>query len=67
VSSLGEPRRQPIDSESPSHGLRLVANKGSQTLGIVDPEAGREVAEIAEGGITGHQVAASPEGQTETC
>jgi YVTN family beta-propeller protein len=49
---------------SPSHGLLLVANKGNQTLGIVDPEAGREVAEIPEGGITGHEVAASPEGQT---
>jgi len=41
-----------------------VANKGNQTLGIIDPEAGRQVAEIPEGGITGHEVAASPEGQT---
>jgi len=49
---------------STSHGLLLVANKGNQTLGIVDPDAGREVAEIPEGGITGHEVAASPEGQT---
>jgi YVTN family beta-propeller protein len=48
----------------PSRGLLLVANKGNQTLGIVDPEAGREVAEIPEGGITGHEVAASPEGHT---
>ena len=47
----------------PSRGMLLVANKGNQTLGIVDPEAGREVAEIPEGGITGHEVAASPEGQ----
>jgi YVTN family beta-propeller protein len=46
-----------------SHGLLLVANKGNQTLGIIDPEAGREVAEVPEGGITGHEVAASPEGQ----
>ena len=49
---------------SPSHGLLLVANKGNQTLGIVDPVAGREVAEVPEGGITGHEVAASPEGYT---
>jgi YVTN family beta-propeller protein len=42
----------------------LVANKGNQTLGIIDPEAGREVAEVPEGGITGHEVAASPDGQT---
>jgi YVTN family beta-propeller protein len=46
-----------------SHGLLLVANKGNQTLGIIDPEAGREVAEVPEGGITGHEVAASPHGQ----
>jgi YVTN family beta-propeller protein len=48
---------------SPSRGLLLVANKGNQTLGIVDPEAGRELAEIPEGGITGHEVAASPDGR----
>ena len=46
-----------------SHGLLLVANKGNQTLGIIDPEAGREVAEVPEEGITGHEVAASPQGQ----
>jgi len=49
---------------SPSRGLLLVANKGNQTLGIVDPVAGLELAEVPEGGITGHEVAASPEGQT---
>jgi len=37
----------------PSRGMLLVANKGNQTLGIVDPEAGREVAEIPEGGNYG--------------
>jgi len=49
---------------SPSRGLLLVANKGNQTLGIIDPEEGREIAEVPEGGITGHEVAASPDGQT---
>jgi len=49
---------------TPARGLLLVANKGNQTLGIIDPEAGREVAEVPEGGITGHEVAASPDGQT---
>jgi len=48
---------------SVSHGLLLVANKGNRTLGIIDPEAGREVAEVPEGGITGHEVAASQNGQ----
>jgi YVTN family beta-propeller protein len=49
---------------SPSHGLLLVANKGNQTLGIIDPELGREVAEVPEGGVTGHEVAASAVGPT---
>ena len=49
---------------SPARGLLLVANKGNHTLGIIDPEAGRQVAEVPEGGITGHEVAASAEGPT---
>jgi DNA-binding beta-propeller fold protein YncE len=46
------------------HGLLLVANKGDQTLGIIDPRAGQQVATVPEGGITGHEVAASPDGRT---
>ncbi len=46
-----------------SRGLLLVANKGDHTLGIIDPELGRQVATVAEDGITGHEVAASPQGQ----
>jgi DNA-binding beta-propeller fold protein YncE len=48
---------------SPSNGLLLVANKGEQTLGLIDPAAGRQIATIAEGGVTGHEVAASPDGK----
>lgn len=44
-------------------GLLLVANKGEHTLGIVDPEAGRQVAIIPESGVTGHEVVASPDGR----
>jgi len=50
------------DSAKPA-GLLLVANKGEQTLGIVDPVAGRQIAVVAEDGITGHEVAASPDGK----
>lgn len=46
-----------------AHGYLLVANKGDQTLGIVDPESGLQVAVVAENGITGHEVAASPDGK----
>lgn len=48
---------------SSSAGLLLVANKGDQTLGLVDPDSGRQVATIAEGGVTGHEVVASPDGK----
>ena len=41
----------------------LVANKGDQTLGIVDPQTGKQVATVAEGGVTGHEVIASPDGR----
>jgi len=44
-------------------GWLLVANKGNQTLGLIDPEEGRMVATIAEEGVTGHEVAASPDGK----
>jgi YVTN family beta-propeller protein len=43
-------------------GLLLVANKGDQTLGIIDPVAGRQIATVTEDGVTGHEVAASPDG-----
>jgi hypothetical protein len=34
---------------SPPDGLLLVANKGEQTLGLIDPDAGRQIATVAEG------------------
>lgn len=46
-----------------SRGILLVANKGDQTLGIIDPDAGKQVATVAEGGVTGHEVIASPDGR----
>jgi DNA-binding beta-propeller fold protein YncE len=53
-----------LSSESAkASGLLLVANKGEHTLGVIDPNAGRQVATIPEGGITGHEVAASPDGR----
>lgn len=46
-----------------SRGWLLVANKGEHTLGIVDPEQYHQIATIPEEGITGHEVAASPDGR----
>ena len=45
------------------HGLLLVAEKGDQSLAIVDPAAGKVLVSVAEGGITGHEVTASPDGR----
>src|SRR5262245_21001767 len=44
-------------------GYLLVANKGDNSLGIIDPAAGRQIAVVALDGITGHEVAASPDGK----
>src|SRR5208283_1192960 len=48
---------------APSHGLLLVANKGDHTLGIIDSVEGQQIATVEEGGVTGHEVAASPDGR----
>jgi len=45
-------------------GWLVAANKGDATLGIIDTAAGRQVATVAEGGFTGHEVIASPDGKT---
>jgi YVTN family beta-propeller protein len=54
--------RDPLASKSQS-GLLLVANKGDETLGIVDAKQGKQVATVAEAGTTGHEVIASPDGK----
>ena len=47
-----------------SGGLLLVANKGESTMGIVDVDAGTQLAAVPENGVTGHEVIASPDGRT---
>jgi len=47
-----------------AQGARLlVAQKGDRSLAIVDPVAGTVIADVAENGITGHEVAGSPDGK----
>jgi YVTN family beta-propeller protein len=41
----------------------LVAEKGAQSLAIVDPTGGTVLASVPEGGATGHEVIASPDGR----
>jgi len=44
-------------------GFILTANKGSRAMGIIDPVSMKQVAEIPEDGVTGHEVIASPDGK----
>ncbi len=46
-----------------ARGLLLVANKGDQTVGIIDPAAGREIATIKETGFTVHELVVLPGGR----
>lgn len=52
------------DNPASPAAVLLVANKADRTLGIVDPQMGRQLATIPENDITGHEVAASPDGRT---
>ncbi len=46
-----------------SGGWLIVANKGDETVGIIDPDTGRQVAAVAEGGATAHELITSPDGR----
>ncbi|HVU17375.1 MAG TPA: hypothetical protein VHD32_10635 [Candidatus Didemnitutus sp.] len=43
-------------------GYLLVANKGDHTLSVVDVTQGKQIRVLQENGVTGHEVAASPDG-----
>src|SRR6187402_2190697 len=52
-----------IPATDAAPGLLLVANKGDHTLGIIDVVAGKQIATVAEDGVTGHELAASTDGK----
>ncbi len=54
---------QTSDQNSAS-GFLLTANKGSHTLGIINAQAGEQIEEVPEGGVTGHEVIATKDGRT---
>jgi YVTN family beta-propeller protein len=64
VLAVGFATSFPTVAPPASSGVLLVANKGDQTLGLVDPNTYRQVATIHETGVTGHEVTASPDGKT---
>jgi DNA-binding beta-propeller fold protein YncE len=41
----------------------LAANQQDRTLSVIDPVKATQIAAIPEGGVTGHEVAASPDGR----
>jgi DNA-binding beta-propeller fold protein YncE len=56
-------------AEAPAHDLvapeaLLVTNQGDRAMSVIDPATAKQVALVPEGGITGHEVAASPDGRT---
>jgi DNA-binding beta-propeller fold protein YncE len=53
-----------FSTSHPSKGVLIVANKGEHTMGVIDPETGRQLATVEEGGVTGHELIASPDGRT---
>jgi YVTN family beta-propeller protein len=52
----------PTSKNAPGPYL-LVANQGDRSLSIIDPATAKQIAAVPVGGITGHEVAASPDGR----
>jgi DNA-binding beta-propeller fold protein YncE len=52
------------DGEKTARPMLLVANQGDHNLSLIDPTAGKQVATVSVDGVTGHEVAASPDGKT---
>jgi YVTN family beta-propeller protein len=53
-----------LSLEAQTHtGLLLVCNKGDRTLSIIEPDSGKQLAAVAEDGVTGHEVIASANGK----
>ncbi|HEX9198779.1 MAG TPA: hypothetical protein VF865_04425 [Acidobacteriaceae bacterium] len=44
-------------------GTLLVANQGDHTLSLIDAAAGKQIAAVPVGGVTGHEVAVSADGK----
>jgi YVTN family beta-propeller protein len=55
LSALGAGAQRP---------LLLVANQADHNLSLIDPATNKQIAAVDVGGVTGHEVAASPDGRT---
>ena len=54
-------------AQSGAGPLLLVANQGDHTLSLIDPVAGRQIAAVPVGGVTGHEVERRRMGGLRTC
>jgi YVTN family beta-propeller protein len=52
------------NTATPVKPLLVATNQGDRDLSIIDPVAAKQLATVPEGGITGHEVATSPDGRT---
>jgi DNA-binding beta-propeller fold protein YncE len=52
-----------VSAVSAQQAHLLVTQKGEDSLALVDPVAGKVIASVPEGGTTGHEVIASPDGR----
>jgi DNA-binding beta-propeller fold protein YncE len=53
----------PARNRAQAEPVLLVANQGDHTLSIINPTTTKQIAAVPEGGTTGHEVAASPDGR----
>jgi DNA-binding beta-propeller fold protein YncE len=51
-------------TEGPTAPMLVATNQGDRDLSIIDPVAQKQLATVPEEGITGHEVATSPDGRT---
>jgi DNA-binding beta-propeller fold protein YncE len=49
---------------TPDKPLLVATNQGDRDLSIIDPAADKQLGTVPEGGVTGHEVATSPDGRT---
>jgi DNA-binding beta-propeller fold protein YncE len=58
---MTDPSTTPATADKP---LLVATNQGDHDLSIIDPAADKQLATVPEGGVTGHEVATSPDGRT---
>jgi len=56
--------RTQVGGASGERPLLLVVNQGDRDLSVIDPASGKEIATVPVNGVTGHEVASSPDGST---